>query len=442
MATSKIRILSGCSVLLLAALFGGCGGGGGGDGGSSSTSTGSTSTTSGSTSTTTGGSSGTTGTSLSGLAVKGPLTGAAITYNGNLMSGVSTSHASYSFTATLPTSSTVAYPLVFSGGVDDVTGTAPIMDLTTLVTSSTTTLNANAITTMIAAAAQASVGVGATITTTAITTVQDVVVRTFGFGVDGVVSGAPTFDPFATALTGLSTQQAGEYALALEASGEMLRRIKVANSSWSMATVLGNLGTELKGGALPNTAKNASFMNAVYGVAAAISGEVVKRTLTVGPGGISLSTVTLAYSTYVGGAIPLLTSALSSTSAYLASEVKTLWNVAGNLLGAATDDGLKYISAAQAVSISSTLTTLQSQTTTINTTAFSSDIIAGMATQSSAAAATVAASAAAAMRKSTFALIDGSAAGSPSITDYGQASPYPLVSGGLGSGEDTDSPRV
>ncbi|MBF0424417.1 MAG: hypothetical protein HQL66_01160 [Magnetococcales bacterium] len=382
---------------------------------------------------------------IAGSAIKGPLTGSTITYNGSVQSGKSPSHGSYSFTTTRPTSATTAYPLTFSGGTDDVTGATPIMDLSTLVTSTTTTLNANAITTMIAAAAQANVGTGGTITLTAISTVKDIVIRTFGFGVDGVASGASTFDPFSVSTSSLTSQQAGEYAMALEASGEMLRRIQAANTSWSMATIISNLGTELKGGALPTTATNAAFYNALQISAAAISNEVVNRSLTVGSNGISLTAIATAYGSYLGGVTPLLTSALASTSAFLAAQVKTLWSAAAAILGTTSTDGAKYLAAAAALSTTSTLANLQAQiasTIGTSTSALAATVIATYAQQSATAAAATAAAAAAAANKATVVMVDGSTSGMPSVTDYGQTSAYTLTSGGLAAGATTGAPSV
>ncbi|MBF0136625.1 MAG: hypothetical protein H7833_01095 [Magnetococcus sp. DMHC-1] len=352
---------------------------------------------------------------VSGFAAKGPLHGSTITYNGGKVSGTP-SHGTYSFKTTLP-SGTTAYTLAFSGGTDDVTGNTPIMDLTTLVTSVSATVNANAITSLIAAAAAANVGTGGTITQQTITTVDDAVLDYFGFGVDGVAANPATFDPFSTPVTGLTAQQAGEYALGLEAAGEMLRRVQAASASFgSMAKVIADIGTELKLGSLPTVPTNPALMNTLYLAAADVANQVINRNLTVGVNAIPLTSVATAYGTTLGTSAPNLTSTLASTSLKLVGAAKILWQTAGALLGSTSTEGAKYLSAAAALTATSTLTDLMTQIKNLSTTAINSTVLASTATQSSTAAATAAAAAGDVAVKGSTVFLNG-ASGKLSVRD-------------------------
>ncbi|MBF0322930.1 MAG: hypothetical protein HQL62_08335, partial [Magnetococcales bacterium] len=290
-----------------------------------------------------GGSSGSTGSTVSGLAAKGPLTNSTISYNGQLLSGAVPTNGRYSVSLSLPAqNSTAAYPLTFSGGIDDVTGLVPDMDLNTLVTGATTTLNANALTSIIYSAAVAAAGgTSAAVTTANVNAVKGFVVNQFGFGIDGALDGAATFDPLTTDVTALDAAHAGQYAMALEATGEMLRRVAASNptnvggTGWSVANVVGMLGTALKSGTALDVASTPAFTNAVFLSAAQVTDEVVSQSLTVTStsGPVTMATIALKYaSTFTSKVQPVLTT--TSTSAALGTAAKYFWSAAVPLLQA------------------------------------------------------------------------------------------------------------
>ncbi|MBF0623853.1 MAG: hypothetical protein HQL82_03495 [Magnetococcales bacterium] len=378
----------------------------------------------GSTTTTSSGSSGT----LGGIAAKAPITittsTGTVTYNGSTQSGTTVTAGSYSLAVTLPTSGTV-YKLVFSSGIDSLTSTTQIMDLTTLVTSASSTVNANAITSMISYVAMARAGgTSATISDANATGAQSVIVNNFSFGADAV--NTTSFDPITTAVSGLtSAVVAAEYALALEAAGEFLRRIDAADSTRSITTVLTDLGTELADDNLDaDSSANATLINAAMLAGADVINEVIARTLTVSSTGIAASLIDNAFSTALGSssAFSDVATALSGTtsSTKLFSSTVTLYYAAGAYLTAIGETGTTFSNAAAALAGATGFSLLNAQNNTVAATKVASAALTTAMGVNSTTALLYAASAYAASAKGNTFMVNGSssAGNQPKLVDY------------------------
>nr|CAX83755.1 uncharacterized protein [uncultured bacterium] len=383
-----------------------CGGGGGSSSSSSS------------------GSSGT----LGGIAAKAPITittsTGTVTYNGVTQSGTTVTSGSYSLAVTRPTSGTT-YLLVFSGGTDALTSTTQIMDLTTLVNSASSTVNANAITSMIAYVAMAKAGgTSATISDANASSAQSVILNNFSFGADAVSSSS--FNPITTAVSGLTSTVAAEYALALEAAGEFLRRIDVADSSRSITTVMTDLGTELSDDNLDaDLAANATLVNAAMLAAADVLNEVIARNLTISSTAIAASLIDNAFSTSLGSssAFSDVATALSGTTAStkIFSMATTIYYAAGAYLSTVSaGTGATFTAAAAALSGVSNFSTLNTQNNTVASSKVASAALTTAMSVSSTTALTYAASAYAASAKGNTFMVNGSssAGNMPKLVDY------------------------
>ncbi|MBF0309344.1 MAG: hypothetical protein HQL56_07450 [Magnetococcales bacterium] len=378
-----------------------------------------------------GGGSSSSSSTISGTAVKGPLKSAAISYKGSSTGSSTSTTGTYSLAISTPS---VAEELTFSasGATDNFTGTTPSFDLSTIVTSTSAAsgvVNANPLTTILAAGLKAAAGgtlsgLTSSTLTSNYNAVKTGVLSSFGLGA-GDISG---FDPVTSNVRALSSTNAAKLSMAMELLAESIRdAVDASTSSGTNKTasqIISALGDELKDGSMNYNITTSGAQQLVLAVQAAVAMNVanlLQGTLTFAnsktltdlnsafsgvftSSGTSLDTVNAAFAAASSDFLQVAKTNMVAYAATLSGTAATDWNNLANAVDLMKTTKSTSTWSSAAAALTTPISSLATATALKTVTSLSDSAAAAAA---SSAATAVAAATSFKVTKSSIYVVDG-----------------------------------